>query len=183
MISRMMLAITFVVSLGGLQPALANQTGFSADRPAPAPARPLRQEPRDFFPPWEGSGVYAFGPLLLDLNRKGERWVPGSLTPLFDCSNEEVYCLTARRGDYPGVVAFALPRSSCAPPRVGDSWSSGEVRTTVLARIEPSSEPVRDAIDSHTRRTATIYYLGDESNPKIVYAYSQGSGNGVIYHG
>jgi hypothetical protein len=151
-------------------------------RSAREPARQSRPTARDFFPPWEGSGVYAFGWLLLDLNHRRERWIAGRTSPLVDCSNEEVYCLTARRGNNLGVVAFAVPRS-CGSPAVGDRWSSAEVRTIVLARIEPSNEPIRNAVDYHTRRTATVYYLGDDSNPRIVYEYTLGNGIVAILNG
>jgi hypothetical protein len=151
------------------------------------PARGLRRqsqrhEPQDVFPPWEGSGVYAFGPLLLDLNHRRERWGPGRSSPLVDCSNDEVYCLTARRGNDFGVVAFAVPRL-CGNPAVGDRWSSAEVRTVVLARIEPSNEPIRNPVDYHTRRTATVYYLGDDANPEIVYEYFLGNGIVAVLNG
>lgn len=164
-------------------PAVSSQSTESApSRPARNIARPARHEARDFFPPWEGSGVYAFGWLLLDLNHRAERWVPDRPTPLIDCSNDEVYCLTARRGHNYGIVAFAVPRW-CGNLAVGDRWSSAEVRTIVLAKVEPSNEPIRDPIDYHTRRTGTVYYLGDDSNPRIVYEYVQGGGIIAVING
>lgn len=132
---------------------------------------------------WEGAGIYAFGPLLLDLNHARERWVPGRTTPLVDCSTEQLYCLTARRGSNLGIVAFVLPRTSCASFRVGESWRNGDVQTSVLARVEPSREPIRDALDYHRRQSATLYYLGSGSNPEVVYEYASGSGIVAVYHG
>jgi hypothetical protein len=164
-------------------PAISSQSaGPVSTRPARDLARQSQPRARDFFPPWEGSGVYAFGWLLLDLNHRRERWVADRTSPLVDCSNEEVYCLTARRGNILGVVAFAVPRS-CRTPAVGDIWSSAEVRTIVLAKVEPSNEPVRNAIDEHRQRTATVYYLGDDSNPEIVYEYTLGNGIVAILNG
>ena len=146
-------------------------------------AQPASRAPRDVFPPWEGAGIYAFGPLLLDLNRQRERWVPGRLTPLADCSTDQVFCLTARRGRNDGLVAYAGPRR-CADFRVGDRWRSGEVRTAVLARIEAPAGPVRDHLDYHGRqRPSVLYYLGDGSNPGVVYGYAGAGGVVAIYLG
>lgn len=145
--------------------------------------QPTARASRSAGPAWEGAGVYAFGALLLDLNRGQEGWVPGRTTPLFDCSTEQLYCLTARRGSALGEVAFVLPRTSCASFRVGESWRSGEVQTSVLARVEPSSEPIENALDYHRRQTATLYYLGDASNPQVVYEYTSADGIVAVYHG
>ncbi|MEA3014955.1 MAG: hypothetical protein QOD42_3500 [Sphingomonadales bacterium] len=183
MTPKMLLAFAIVaLSIESYPAASSQSTESSPSRPARDLARPARHRAQDFFPPWEGSGVYAFGWLLLDLNHRAERWVPDRATPLVDCSNEEVYCLTARRGHNYGIVAFAVPRW-CGNPAVGDRWSSAEVRTFVLAKVEPSNEPIRNAIDYHTRRTGTVYYLGDDSNPEIVYEYAQGSGIIAILNG
>lgn len=183
MTPKTLFAVAIMAFLIQSRPAVSSQRiGATSTRPTQDLARQPQQAVRDFFPPWEGSGVYAFGPLLLDLNHGRERWVPGRTSPLVDCSNEEVYCLTARRGNNLGVVAFAVPRS-CGSPAVGDRWSSAEVRTIVLARIEPSNEPIRNAVDYHRRRTATVYYLGDDSNPRIVYEYTLGNGIVAILNG
>jgi len=155
---------------------------FAAQR-SPVSAMETRGPPRNFFPPWEGSGVYAFGPLLLDFNHHGERFVPGQLTPMIDCSTTEVFCLTSRRGSAVGVVAFAVPRWCGSSIAVGDGWRNGDVNTVVLARIEPSQEPIRNSVDYHTRQTATVYYLGDESNPRVVYEYTIGNGIVAILNG
>src|SRR3982751_4276100 len=112
-----MLALTTAISLlatgwsnydFGLQPAATSH----ASHTAPDRARP--REVRNFFPPWEGSGVYAFGPLLLDLNHGRERWIPDRTEALVDCSDDQVYCLTARRNFPLGIVAFVLPRHACS---------------------------------------------------------------------
>lgn len=154
----------------------------AAQRP-PGSALELRESPRNFFPPWEGAGVYAFGPLLLDFNHHSERFMPEQLTPLIDCSTDEVFCLTSRRGNALGVVAFTAPRRCGNSLAVGDRWRNGDVSTVVLARIEPSQEPIRNSVDYHTRRATTLYYLGDDSNPRVVYEYTIGDGIVAILHG
>ena len=142
---------------------------------------PHRQ--RDFFPPWEGAGVYYFGGLLLDLNRRIERWVPGYPSRLTDCSTDELFCLTARQEGARGVVAFAGPRW-CSDFRVGDGWSSGNVRTSVLARVERDSQPSREFhLDHHRYRPRLFFLLGHDSNPEVVYEYHLERGVVRIYLG
>lgn len=153
--------------------ALHNQT---SDPPAAS------QRPQDLSPPWEGSGTYYFNGLLLDLNHRVERWVPGYHSTLTDCSTEDLFCLRAEGRAGRGVVAFVGPRW-CEDLQVGNGWRVGEMHTVVLARIEREQGPIRNALDLHRRRAPVVYYLGDESNPKVVYEYIGGSGVVAIIHG
>lgn len=126
--------------------------------------------------------MYAFGPLLLDLNRRLERFVPGRASRLADCSTEEFFCLTALREGRLGVVAFSGPRR-CSDFRVGDSWNVAGVRLSVLARYEPPRTEIRDSVDYHRQRSWVLYYLGNEDNPAVVYEYAGQSGVVAILHG
>jgi hypothetical protein len=136
-------------------------------------------EPRNFFPPWEGSGVFVFGPLLLDLNRRQESYSPTTIRGLKDCSTKTHYCLTSRpKGKVGGEMAIALP-IKCADFAIGQSWSIQGVTTTVLG-IE---RPARERLSHHFTKPDQIIYLGDSSNPEVVYEYWGTSGVVAIYQG
>ena len=157
------------------------EQGVQTPMASGSPARPARdaRAPRDFFPPWEGAGVYVFGPLRIDLNRLREQFNPMAMHRLVDCSTEQLFCLTSRRHDKIGsVMAFVGPRR-CSDFKVGDSWSNEDVRTEVLARIRTVQPP----LEHHFRRSDIVYYLGDGTNPAIVYEYWAGEGVVAVYHG
>ncbi len=140
--------------------------------------RPIGER-RDFFPPWEGSGVYVFGPIRIDLNRKIELFNPMRGHRLADCSNDEFFCLTSRRGSQPiGAITHIVAPRRCSEINVGDFWVHEGVRTEVLARLErPPSNT------HHFSRPRFDFYLGDESNPGIVYEYWGYEGIVAVYHG
>lgn len=175
----MVASVAAVLSTAAFGAASPTSPGFSEETPAAVAGR---NQPRDFFPPWEGSGVYNFGGLLLDLNRRVERWVPGHYTPLIDCTTDELFCLVARGTSGRGVIGFVSPRR-CHDFQVGESWSVGELRTSVLWKVERPPEPIRGYLDYHRRRPTHFYYLGDDSNPLVLYEYFVGSGVVAIIHG
>ena len=134
---------------------------------------------RDMFPPWEGSGVYVFYPYRLDLNHGRESWVPTNRNGIRDCTNGEFFCLSARLNNRWGLIHVVAPRRCVRPLAARQQWQVGEVRTKVLAAIRTNDPPLQ----MHGRRPEVIHFLGDDSNPNVVYEYWGAEGIIAIHHG
>lgn len=157
---------------------------LAAQPPASRPKNDLTNQigsKKDFFAPWEGAGVYVFGPIVIDLNRAREVFNPRIVYRLVDCSNEEFFCLTTRRDtkySIASIMNISVP-NRCRALRAGESWEVAGVRTEVLARFATNDAP----LSMHVSRPDIIYYLGNDANPKVIYEYWGREGVVAVYHG
>jgi hypothetical protein len=115
---------------------------------------------------WSPRGVFAFGGIALDFERKAFR-ADFEEGPLVDCSTADAYCARS------SLIALALPKT-CG--RMDDgAWTVGDVRTRVLWEGSPPG-------GGDPRIAPPVYLLGDEAHPNIVYRYTERMGVQAIYY-
>jgi hypothetical protein len=125
----------------------------------------------DVAPPaWSERGVFVFDGVVLDFWKDVEVFGPTVVRPV-NCSTPDFYCV---RGN---IVNLVLPRE-CRDIKVGDEWSIGENRTTVL-----DEEPVPDpSFGLHPRGSTRVFFLGGLRRPHVVYRYDRAQGvNAILY--
>jgi hypothetical protein len=115
---------------------------------------------------WSPRGVFAFGGVVFDFERKAFR-ADFEQGPLVDCSTADVYCARS------SLLALALPKA-CG--RMDDGvWAIGDVHTRVLWKGPPPG-------GGDPRIAPPVYLLGDETRPNIVYRYTERMGVRAIYY-
>jgi hypothetical protein len=125
----------------------------------------------DLAPPaWSERGVFVFDGVVLDFWKNVEVFGPNVVRPA-NCSTRDFYCV---RGN---IVNLVLPRE-CRDIKVGDEWSVGENRTTVLDE-EPVPAPL---FGLHSRGSSRVFYLGDLRRPHVVYRYDRAQGVNAIFY-
>jgi hypothetical protein len=117
---------------------------------------------------WGARGVFAFGNLVFDFQKKVEVFGPITNT-LVDCSNDGFFCA------YAGYLHIVLPRH-CSKFDAGSEWTADGVRTAVLFQYSE-----RHDFGIHGYDPSAILLLGDERFPHTVYEYEVGHGLRGIY--
>jgi hypothetical protein len=117
---------------------------------------------------WSPRGVFAFGNLVFDFQKKLEVFGPVTTT-LVDCSTNNYFCA------YAEYLHIVLPKR-CGKFDVGEAWAANGVETKILStRIEQHNFGV------HSYSPSTVLLLGSPKFPGTVYEYEVGSGVRGIY--
>jgi hypothetical protein len=120
---------------------------------------------------WSKRGVFVFGDIVLDFDRKVEKFGP-SLSTLTDCSSDEYFCARAE------IVRIVLPKACirAGKLKVGHTWTHDGVVTKVVAiqRDDPLS-------NIHVITSGEVLYLADPRRKNVVYEYDHARGVTAIY--
>lgn len=115
-------------------------------------------------------GVFVYGPLLLDFQRRTE--LMGRSRALTNCSTDSRYCADGE------LFNIVLPRfCSDAEMRVGARWAQGDLETTVIGQ-----ERVAGTGHGPPGASDRLFYLHTNVRPDIVYAYSPERGVTHLYY-
>ncbi|GEM_PF-2155925 len=149
--SMRVLSLLLAIYVGFAGPCVAVESGSSPETGA-----------------WGPRGVFAFGNLVFDFQKKVEVFGPITNT-LADCSTTEFFCA------YAGYLHIVLPRH-CSKFDVGGEWIANGVKTAILFRYMEQHD-----LGVHSYAPSAILVLGDGRFPGTVYEYEVGNGLRGIY--
>ena len=104
------------------------------------------------------SGMFVFGPLLIDIHNKLWKFGPVARTAN-DCSNGNLFCLDA-------PTSFVLPKE-CDQNILENLPTYNGIEMTVMRKFQAAREPHEGAPD----QTKSIWFLYDKDKKFAVYQY------------
>jgi hypothetical protein len=115
-------------------------------------------------------GVFVYGPLLLDFQRRTE--LMGRNHALTNCSTDSRYCADGE------LFNIVLPRfCRDMEMRIGERWRHGDLETTLIGQEHMSA-----ADHGPPGPGSQLFYLHTNVRPDIVYAYSPARGVTHLYY-
>jgi hypothetical protein len=134
------------------------------------PGSPSAADPNPPIPTWSSRDVFVFGRALVDF-RAGIELLDRNGHELNNCSNREFYCAKSQN------IHLVLPKR-CAMVLPNASWSIAGVTTRVLF-VDRSKIA---NIEAMSLLPSTIYVIGSDQQPSIVYLYTREHGVQSIYY-
>lgn len=121
---------------------------------------------------WSKRGVFVFGAIVLDFERRVEAFGP-IVSTLTDCSSGVYFCARAE------IVRIVLPKAcvGAGKLKVGHTWMHDGIVTKVIAiqRVDP-------LWNIHLITSGEVLYLGDPRRKNVIFEYDHSRGVTAVYY-